>query len=128
MARVRRTAAEWVRLIDEWRASGSSLSVFCQRRGLTFGTMQGWVYKTTHKDALEKARREAGAGRDDAAESSAAEAFLPIRVRDAEPEPRGIGCSGIEVVLGEGRRVVIGAGFDAETLRRVVAVLEDRTC
>jgi hypothetical protein len=39
-----------------------------------------------------------------------------------------MGCSGVAVVLGEGRRVVVRAGFDAETLRRVVAVLEDRTC
>jgi hypothetical protein len=128
MARVRRGAAEWVRLIDEWHASGLNLSVFCRRRGLNFGTMQGWVYKSTHKEALEKARREAGAGGESTDNPPTAEAFLPIRVRDAEPEHRGMGCSGVEVILGEGRRVVIEAGFDAETLRRVVAVLEDRTC
>jgi hypothetical protein len=57
MARVRRGAAEWVRLIDEWHASGLNLSVFCRRLGLNFATMQGWVYKSTHKEALEKARR-----------------------------------------------------------------------
>jgi len=128
MARVRRAAAEWVGLIDEWHASGLSLPAFCQRRGLNFGTMQGWIYKRTHKDALEQARREEGAVGDSAEDSPAAQAFLPVRVRDAEPECGGAGHSGVEVVLGEGRRVVIGAGFDAETLRRVVAVLEDRAC
>jgi hypothetical protein len=119
-----------VGLIDEWHDSGLSLQAFCQRRGLNFGTMQGWVYKSTHKDALEKARREAGAGGESTDNPPAAEAFLPIRVRDAEARPGhgGTGCSGVEVVLGEGRRVVIEAGFDAETLRRVVAALEDRTC
>jgi hypothetical protein len=90
--------------------------------------MQGWVYKSTHKEALEKARREAGAGGESTDNPPTAEAFLPIRVRDAEPEHRGMGCSGVEVVLGEGQRVVIGAGFDAETFRRVVAVLEGRPC
>lgn len=128
MARVRRPATEWVGLIDEWSASGLSLPAFCRRRGINFGTMSGWVYKPNHKDALEQARREAGTVADSTEDTPAVQAFLPVRLRDAEPEHGGAGRSGVEVVLGEGRRVVIGAGFDAETLRRVVAVLEDRTC
>jgi hypothetical protein len=36
--------------------------------------------------------------------------------------------TGVEIVLGPGRRIVITPGFDSETLRRVVAVLEDRPC
>jgi hypothetical protein len=36
--------------------------------------------------------------------------------------------TGVEVVLGMGRRVTVEAGFDPETLRRVVAVLEGRPC
>jgi hypothetical protein len=43
MARVRRPAAEWAALIDEWHDSGLSLLAFCQRLGLNFGTMQEWV-------------------------------------------------------------------------------------
>jgi hypothetical protein len=129
MARVRRPAAEWAALIDEWRGSGLSLPAFCERNGLNFGTMQGWVYKRTHKGALEQARREAGgvvaSGEDSPA---AAASFLPVRVIDTEPGREGAGRSGVEVVIGAGRRVVIGEGFDAETLRRVVAVLEGRTC
>lgn len=128
MARVRRPAAEWVGLIDEWSVSGLSLPAFCRRRGLNFSTMSGWVYKRIHKDALDQARHEAGAVADSTEDPPAAQAFLPVRVRDAEPEHGGTAGSGVEVVLGEGRRVVIGAGFDLETLRQVVAVLEDRTC
>src|SRR5947209_35975 len=124
MARVRRPAAEWAALIDEWHKSGLSLPAFCQRRGLNSGTMQGWVYKRPHKDALERARREEGTAED----PPAAVAFLPVRVIDAEQQHEGTGGSGIEIVLGAGRRVVLGAGFDSETLRRVVAVLEDRPC
>ena len=36
--------------------------------------------------------------------------------------------SGIEVVLLSERRLVLGAGFDEETLRRVVSVLESVPC
>jgi hypothetical protein len=34
----------------------------------------------------------------------------------------------VAVVIGSGRRVVVGPGFDSETLRRVIAVLEGRPC
>jgi hypothetical protein len=124
MARARRPAAEWAALIDEWHKSGLSLPAFCQRRGLNSGTMQGWVYKRTHKGAIERARRK----EDTAEDPPAAAAFLPVRVIGAEPEHEGTGRSGVEIVLGVGRRVVIGARFDPETLRRVIAVLEDRPC
>lgn len=124
MARVRRPAAEWAALIDQWHKSGLSLPAFCQRHGLNTGTMQGWVYKRTHKGAIERARRVG----DTAQDLPASAAFLPVRVIGADREHEPTGCSGVEIVLGAGRRLVIGAGFDSETLRRVVAVLEDRPC
>lgn len=124
MARVRRPAAEWVALIDQWRESGLSLPSFCERNGLNYGTMSGWVYKRNHQGALERARREAGAVED----TPPAAAFVPVRVVEAEPGGEGSGRAGVEVVIGAGRRVVVDAGFDEETLRRVVAVLEGRAC
>jgi hypothetical protein len=128
MARVRRPAAEWVALIDEWHQSGLSLPSFCQRRGLNSGTMQGWVYKRVHKGANERARRVGGTAQAPAEEPPAAAAFLPVQVIGADREHEGTDRPGVEIVLGAGRRVVVGAGFDSETLRRVVAVLEDRPC
>ena len=59
MARIRRQAAEWAALIDQWRQSGLSLPAFCQRHGLSRGSMQNWVYKPELKRAVEDARREA---------------------------------------------------------------------
>jgi hypothetical protein len=128
MARVRRLAAEWAALIDEWHKSGLSLPAFCQRRGLNSGTMQGWVYKRTHKGAIERARSIEDSTRACGEDLPAATAFLPVRIVGAELEYERTGRSGVEIVLGVGRRVVIGAGFDSETLRRVIAVLEDRPC
>jgi len=134
MAKVRRQAAEWAALIDEWRQSGLSLPEFCQRNGLSRGTMQNWVYKPALKRAVEEARLEAqgqaidpGHG-DEPPASAPAPAFLPVRVAEAGAGREGADRSGVEVVIGSGRRVVIGSGFDLETLRRVVAVLEGRTC
>jgi hypothetical protein len=125
MARTRRGAAGWAALIDEWRDSGLSLPAFCERRGLNRGTMQGWVYKRGHRLAVEQARREAHAGRAPG-EQTPRTTFLPVRL--AEPAPIEAAGPGVEVVLGLGRRIVVAPGFDPETLRRVVAVLEGRPC
>jgi hypothetical protein len=124
MTRVRRPAAEWAALIDAWQRSGLSLPAFCTRRGLNAKTMQGWVYKRTHRGALERAQRDAGAAED----PPRATEFLPVRIVDAEREHVGASRSGVAILLGVGRRIAVEAGFDSETLRRVVAVLEERPC
>ena len=122
MARIRRGAAVWAALIDDWRDSGLSLAVFCERHGLNLGTMQGWVYKKGHRLAIEQARSEV---RDEQAlGENPSNAFLPVHLA----EPIAITGPGVEVVLGPGRRIVVAPGFDTETFRRVVAVLEGRPC
>lgn len=128
MARVRRQAAEWAALIDQWRQSGLSLPAFCHQHGLSRGSMRNWVYKPEFKRAVEAAGREPQAPVDEPPAPAAAPAFLPVRVVPAAAGSEASDHSGVEVVIGAGRRVVIGAGFDAETLRRVVAVLEGRMC
>jgi hypothetical protein len=135
MTRRRLGAAEWGSLIEEWKQSGLKLPEFCRRQGLSRGTMQGWVYKPALKKAIEAARRKAPGRTVQAShestpvEPSPAPAFLPVHfaevsTRTLPPTDR----AAIEVVLGGGRRVAVGPGFDEQTLRRVVAVLESRPC
>jgi hypothetical protein len=123
MAKRRLQAADWAALIDEWRQSGLSLPAFCQRHGLSRGTMQNWVYKP----ALQRAVEEARADRPPLS-APAAPAFLPVRIAEATASDEAPDRTGVEIVLGAGRRIVLAAGFDTETLRRVVAVLEGRPC
>ena len=126
MARVRRQAAEWAAIIDQWRQSGLSLPAFCQRHGLSRGSLQNWVYKPELKRAVGAARRESQAPVGEPPAPAAVPAFLPVRIVQADAGSKASDGAGVEVVIGVGRRVVIGAGFDAETLRRVVAVREGR--
>ena len=97
--------------------------------------MSGWVYKPDLKRAIETARlREDQAGRGGPAaavvKSSAAKstpAFVPVRLRQLvtpSPEIAAATRSAIEIIVGSGRRVLVERGFDAETLRQVVAALE----
>ena len=134
MATMHRGALAWSRLIVEWRGSGLSLPEFCRRRGIKKTTMSGWVYKPDLKHAIETAQlREDEAGRGgpaaEIAEPSAVKstpAFVPVRLRQlvTPPEIAAAPRSAIEIIVGSGRRVVVQEGFDAETLRQVVAALE----
>jgi hypothetical protein len=132
MVRVRRSVAERVALIDQWRASGLSLPAFCARRGLNAKTMSGWVYKPAHQSAIEKARREAltvGVPPEPMAPSVRPQAaFLPIQVADVPSRASASLRCDLEIVLASGPRIVVRPGFDRETLRRVVAALEGRPC
>ncbi len=52
-------------------------------------------------------------------------AFVPVQVvADATPENAGA----LEVLLLDGRIVRVAPGFDAATLRQLLAVLEGRPC
>jgi transposase len=53
-----------------------------------------------------------------------AASFMPVRVREDARAPIASD-PGVEVILRGGRVVRVGADFDADLLRRVVAALED---
>ena len=82
---------------------------FCVGAGLSVPSFYWWRREVRIRDA-----RRGGGNRP---------RFVPVRVR-AEP---GVGAM-LEVVLGSGRVVRVGGGFDAEHLRAVVAALEASPC
>jgi hypothetical protein len=97
---------QWRRWIGEWLASGLSVRAFCQRRRLTVARFYAW------RRALQRRAAEMAA-------------FVPVQVAaDALPTPT----SALEVVLTDGRTVRVAPGFDAATLRQLLAVLEGRPC
>ena len=93
---------QWRHWIDEWRASGLSVRAFCDRRGLAIPSFYAW------RRTLERRAAEVPA-------------FVPVQVvADAMP----VQASLLEVALADGRAVRVAPGFDAATLRRLLAVLE----
>jgi transposase len=106
-ARDERKERQWRRRISQWRASGLSVQAFCAQHGLTPASFYHW------RRVLERRAAEEPA------------AFVPVQVvADAVPAQT---CA-LEVVLADGRAVRVGPGFDAATLRRLLAVLEGRPC
>ena len=102
----------WRRVVGQWRASGLSVRAFCEEHELPEGSFYGWRRTLAERDAQ-------------------ARPFVPVRVVpqakavDADDAPT----SGLELMLAQGRVLRIGRGFDAETLRQLLALLEEgRSC
>jgi hypothetical protein len=105
-ARDEQKERQWRHWIAEWRGSGLSGRAFCERRGLATPSFYHWR-RVLERRAAEKP------------------AFVPVQVM-AEAVPAL--ATALEVVLTDGRMVRVAPGFDAATLRQLLAVLEGRPC
>ena len=105
-ARDERKERQWRGMIGEWQASGLSVRAFCARHGLATASFYNWRRVLQRRAADEPA-------------------FVPVRVV-AEAVPAL--ATALEVVLTDGRMVRVAPGFDAATLRQLLAVLEGRPC
>jgi hypothetical protein len=96
------------RVLALWRKSGLSLKAFASREGIGRSRLQRW------KTRLE----------------SETPTFHPVQVVfDAHAAARQVGSPGrVELVLGNGRRVAVTAGFDAAVLEELVRVVESWPC
>ena len=98
-----RKERQWQRWLGQWRRSGLSVRAFCSRHHLAEPSFYAWRKELRRRDA-------------------ALPTFVPVRV---VPDNAQTGDGSVTVVLAGGRTVRVGPGFDAATLRRVVAVLEE---
>jgi|ERR1700682_1052641 len=109
----RRGHAEIARLASLYRASGLGRSEFCRRHGLALSTLNRHLKKQQQQ---QEHRGDGGVGRGPLVEVELAAAVSPVCTGD---QP-----GALTVLLSNGRKVEVGDGFDDETLRRLVAVLE----
>jgi hypothetical protein len=95
-------------LVEAWQSSGETLAAFARRYGVDRQRLCRWVGRLEGAAASETVR------------------FHPVRLVDRGPEP-GSGGTGstIEIELVGGQRVRVPRGFEAEELRRVLAVLAE---
>ena len=114
MARGKRTSIGgreqfWREQLRRQQASGQGVREFCEDADLSVPSFYWWRREVRIRDS-----RRGGSDRP---------RFVPVRLT---PEP-SVDAS-LEVVLGGGRSVRVGSGFDAEHLRAVVAALEAPPC
>jgi hypothetical protein len=91
-------------MVKAWRHSGESLAGFARRHGVDRRRVGRWASRVETR-------------------APAPVHFHPVRLAD----PGGGGGAAIEIHLVGGQRVRVPPGFQAEDLRRVVAVLKGGT-
>jgi hypothetical protein len=97
------------KLVAEYEASGLTRDVFCQQRGLSVATLD------KYRRRVQKWARS-GAG-----------PMLPVEVvlSTAQGSHCAARSSGVLVVESRsGRRIEVGRGFDAETLERLLTIVD----
>lgn len=122
MARRQRDGAKerfWRQAIQQWRRSGLSIRAFCIERDLSEPSFYAWRRLIRDRDQHVKK----GASRADVAPDTPP-TFVPVQVVAATPAPVAV----IELVLRAGGVVRVPPGFDAATLRQLLAVLEEPSC
>src|SRR5271167_4597510 len=116
----------WRHVLRQWRRSGQGVRAYCAEHGLSEPSFYAWRRTIEQRDRQAEARsqrvrRQAG---EPVANTAARRrpgpglpAFVPVTV--VAPAPP------LEVVLGDGRAVRVPAGFDAASLRQLLAVLAE---
>lgn len=93
---------QWRQWVAAWRRSGLSVAAFCARQGLAPPSFYAWRRELAQRDAARPA-------------------FVPVQVLTEVPATEALA-----VVLAGGRVIRVGPGFDATTLRQLLAVLEEQ--
>lgn len=94
----------WRAHVARWQGSGESIRGYCRARGISESGFHFWKRELRRRDARRASREEGPA-------------FAEVRLT-------AVPAASLEVVCDTPRRILVHPGFDAETLARVVAVLE----
>ncbi len=97
----------WRRVVQDWRASGLSVRQFCRLRKLSEQSLYGWRRTLQSRDGEARPTP-----------------FIPVRIVPEAVTPAAAD-AGLELLLGNGRRLKIGPAFDAQALRRLLSVLDE---
>jgi transposase-like protein len=112
--RHRRSRVEVAQVAASYAQSGLSRSEFCRQHGLSLSTLNKYCPHARHRDALPSTSMTRNA-----AELSLApvEFVEKCAAHTEQHDP-------LRVELAGGRRIAVSVGFDAATLTRLIAVLE----
>ena len=109
----------WKSLLNEFRRSGLTQAEFCRRRQISLPSFRKHLYQPRpSQTASSDGRPSAGADAQ----------FLPVTILPDPTPPITASPSHLELILSNGRRIAVAPGFDPQTLRHLIAVLEGHPC
>lgn len=111
----------WLRHVQGWQRSSLSVRDYCACHRLSEPSFYAWRRVLDERGLLTPAG--VAAARADTEESAVTPLFVAAKVADVE-----VASQALEVMLPDGLAVRVAAGFDAATLRRLLAVLRGQSC
>ncbi len=135
MSQTRTVNSRWNAIVSDFRRSGLTQADFCRQRNISLASFRYHFYKpASSKPAHGDKRSPASPGSPKPAPSDAHcsasldHQFVPVTIL---PDPIFSGTASqpqLEVITSNGRRIAVSPGFDTQTLRRLIAVVEERPC
>ena len=108
----------WRDVIRRWQQSSLTVRAFCDEHGHSEVSFHAWRRTIAQRDRQAAGMPVVDGGRDHLP------TFVPVRVRPTFM-PTTPSSAPLEVVVGKDRVVRVSPGFDAATLRNLLAVLEE---
>jgi hypothetical protein len=108
----------WNALLNDFRRSGLTHAEFCQRRGISIHSFRKRLYQASTPKPTPANHTS----------SDAAPHFLPVTILPDPIADTAASRQPLELLLNKGRRIAVAPGFDPQTLRQLIAVLEERPC
>jgi transposase-like protein len=105
----------WRGMLRQWDGYKQTVREFCAEHGVSEANFYAWRRNISQRDHQSAAPPVPTTRAEDLP------AFVPLTVMPPLPDPI------LEVVVGSGRIVRVPSEFDAVTLRRLLAVLEEAT-
>jgi hypothetical protein len=111
--------ARWEAILRDFRNSRLTHAEFCRRRGISLHSFRKRLYQ---------ARPPKPAPADHSSPVDAIPHFLPVTILPDPAPAIAVSQQLLELILPNGRRIAVAPGFDSQTLRRLIAVVEDPSC
>lgn len=124
---------KWQERVEEWQRSGQRQSPFCRERGISVSSFSKWKCELLRRQRYLSASSEGLAAPGSAREADAGGlSWTEVLCRQSAAEGRFASSAssgaGLELVLPSGWSIRLGPRFEAESLKRLLAVLGSGPC
>lgn len=108
----------WRKVIRDQAASGLSIAAFCREHEVPAASFFAWRRKLSQRQVANEFPSAS-----ELIEKPAAQ-FVSLEL----PSPPHSGRTGLEIILPDGCRVLVGERCDADWLRQILAAVRERAC
>jgi len=117
----RRSRTEAEQLVEAFESSGLGRREFCLKHGVALGTLDFWRKRRRQERDKVASKRPRMGNEDVRAGVASGSKLVAVELAGLQENAAG---GGLVVVVSRGRRIEVSRWFDAATLERLLAVLE----